>query len=92
MTVDVDIATKQVRNVIVVSNDAIHKGDDGKPYVYVVRDGRARKTPVVTGSSNDASTIVRHGLAAGDQVVADRNPAVVDGAYVKPLPAPTPSP
>jgi HlyD family secretion protein len=92
MTVDVDITTKNIPNVIVVSNDAIRHGDDGKPFVYVVRDGKAHKTAVVTGSSNDASTVVRHGLKAGDQIVADKNAAVVESTAVKPQPSPSPSP
>jgi HlyD family secretion protein len=91
MTVDVDITTKDVAHVLAVSNDAIRRGDDGKPYVFVVRDGKARKTPVVTGAANDAKTVVTKGLAAGDRVVADKNLGVSEGVAVTPQPSPTAS-
>ncbi len=91
MSVDVDIVTKEIRNTIVVSDDAIRHGTDGKPYVFVVRDGKAHKTPVVTGATNDTSTVVTAGLHAGDRVVADENPAVIDGSAVTPAASPSPS-
>ena len=90
MTVDVDIVTKEARHAIVVSADAIRHGPDGKPFVFVVRDGKAYKTPVVAGASNDTSTVVRQGLRTGDRIVADTNPAVADGSAVKPAPSPSP--
>jgi HlyD family secretion protein len=91
MTVDVDITTKDTAHVIAVSNDAIRRGDDGRPYVFVVRDGKARKAKVSTGAANDAKTIVTRGLSPGDRVVADKNAVVNDGVAVRPLPSPSPS-
>ncbi len=90
MTVDVDIVTKEIRHALAISDDAIRHGPDGKPYVFVVRDGRAHKTPVVTGASNDTSTVVTQGLRPGDRIVADTNAAVADGSVVKPAPSPSP--
>jgi HlyD family secretion protein len=91
MTVDVDITTKDVPHVLAVPNDAIRRGDDGKPYVFVARDGKARKTPVTTGVANDSRTVVTKGIAPGDRVVADKNAAVSEGGAVTPQPSPTAS-
>jgi RND family efflux transporter MFP subunit len=90
MTVDVDIVTKEVRHALAISDDAIRHGPDGKPYVFVVVGGKAHKTPVVTGASNDTSTVVTQGLRPGDRIVADTNAAVADGSVVKPAPSPSP--
>ncbi len=90
MSVDVDIITRDLPDVLVVSSDAVRK-DGEAPYVYVVRDGKARKTAVATGESNDQQTVITGGLNAGDVVVADKNAAVVEGTAVKPAPQPAPS-
>jgi HlyD family secretion protein len=90
MSVDVDIITKDLPNVLVVSTDAVRK-DGSDAYVFAVRDGKARKTPVTLGDSNDTQTVIASGLAAGDVVVADKSAAVTEGAAVKASPKPSPS-
>jgi multidrug efflux pump subunit AcrA (membrane-fusion protein) len=94
MNVDVDIITADRPHVLAISSEAIRRGDDNKPYVFVVRagDGRAIKTGVTLGAVNDTQTVVDRGLRAGDTVVDDHNPAVVDGVAVKPAPSPSPAP
>jgi RND family efflux transporter MFP subunit len=90
MSVDVDIITKDIPDVLVVPTDAVRK-EGSSAYVFVVRDGRARKTEVATGDSNDVQTVITAGLAAGDVVVADKNAAVSEGVAVKPAPKPSPT-
>jgi RND family efflux transporter MFP subunit len=92
MNVDVDIVTADRPHVLAVASDAI-RHDGAKAYVFVVRrsDGHAVKTPVELGAANDTQTIVTRGLAPGDQVVVDSNPAIIDGMAVKPAPSPSPS-
>lgn len=91
MTVDVDILTTNVANAIVLPSAAIQK--DGKnAYVFVIRDGKAVKTPVKIGSSNDVQTVVKSGLARGEVIVAEKNPLVHDGAAVTAAPKPSGSP
>lgn len=91
MTADVDILTSDVRHALVVPNGAIVT-KDGQSFVYVIRNGVARKTPVVLGRAGDSTTIVRSGLQAGELVVASNNSAVADGTAVTPLPSSSPSP
>ena len=87
MNVDVDIVTADRPHVFVLTSDAIRR-DGGKPYVFVVRasDGRAVKTPVTLGATNDTQTIVTSGISAGQTVVEDANAAIVDGTAIKPAP------
>jgi RND family efflux transporter MFP subunit len=82
MTVDVDIITHRVPRAITVGNDAIRHDASNAPYVFVVRDGHAVKTPVTLGAANETQTVVTRGLAAGDVVVNDRNVAIAPGTAV----------
>jgi RND family efflux transporter MFP subunit len=90
MSVDVDIITKDIPNVLVVSSDAVRKDGSGA-YVFAVRGGTARKTAVMLGDANDSQTVIVSGLEAGDIVVADKNAAVTEGVTVKASPRPSPS-
>jgi HlyD family secretion protein len=59
-------------------------------YVYVVRDGTARKQPVTTGVSSDTYQEIISGLKAGDTVISGPYTtlhALSDGTAVTPLPA-----
>ena len=90
MTVDVDIVTRNEPHVLAVPTDAVRK--DGKAaYVYVVKDGHARRTSVTLGAQSDSEAVVTTGIADGDVIVADRNPDVVADASVKPAPSASPS-
>lgn len=91
MTVDVDILTSNVRNALLVPNDAIVT-EKGKTYVYVTRKGVAHKTAVKTGRANDSQTIVESGLTPGESVIAQKLPALQDGVRVTAAPSPSPLP
>ncbi len=90
MTVDVDILTSDVRNVVAVPDDAI-VNESGKSYVYVVRKGVAHKVLITTGQANDAQTIVKSGVVPGDVIVGQKLAAIQDGVHVTSAPA-SPSP
>jgi HlyD family secretion protein len=91
MSVDVDIVTRDVRHAFVLPAAAVQR--DGKSaYVYVIRCGKAVKTPVKTGATNDTQTVIESGLAPGEVVVAEKNPLVHDGARVSAAPKPSNSP
>ncbi|HET7814457.1 MAG TPA: efflux RND transporter periplasmic adaptor subunit [Candidatus Baltobacteraceae bacterium] len=85
MSVDVDILTTNVPNVVVVPSAAVTK-EGGKSYVYVIRNKRAVKTQVTVGASSDTQIVVKSGVAAGDTVVAEKNPLIHDGSAVTPAP------
>jgi RND family efflux transporter MFP subunit len=86
MSADLDIYTAHVANVIVLANAAIQKDKKGS-YVWVIVGGHLAKRPVTLGRANDSQTIVKSGLAPGDVVVIERNPAFAERMAVKPAPS-----
>jgi RND family efflux transporter MFP subunit len=91
MTVDVDILTANVSHAIVLPTAAVQR--DGKgAFVYVIRSGKAVRTPVRTGATNDVETVVKSGVAPGAVVIAEKNPLVHDGTAVSAAPKASPSP
>jgi HlyD family secretion protein len=91
MTADVDILTTDIPHAIVVPNDAIAK-DGNKSYVYVVKDGIAKKRSIKTGRIGDTNTMVASGLNASEVVIAKTVPDLADGKRVTPMPSPSLSP
>ena len=59
-------------------------------YVYLMQDGKAKKTPVTTGVSSDTYQAVTSGVSKGDTVVSGPYQTLhhlTDGAAVTPAPA-----
>jgi RNase P/RNase MRP subunit p29 len=54
----------------------------GRRVVYVVKDGRALETPVVTGAKLGEMFEVKSGVKVGDRVVARPTEKLRDGAVV----------
>ncbi|MBS0208362.1 MAG: efflux RND transporter periplasmic adaptor subunit [Planctomycetes bacterium] len=55
---------------------------DGQGAVFVVRDGKARKTPIQVGTDNGIAVEVLGGLTVKDLVVASNSGAIQDGTPV----------
>lgn len=81
MTVDVDIVTQSMRNVVLVPSAAI-VSENGKSYVFTVSGGKAHKIKVTTGASSDTQTVITAGLHAGERILPEKNPSVSDGTSV----------
>ncbi|MGB8965998.1 MAG: hypothetical protein WCB99_10195, partial [Candidatus Cybelea sp.] len=90
MTADVDILTTYVRNAIVVPNDAVSK-TGSRSYVYIVKNGIARKRSIGVGKVSDTTTWVRSGLSPGDVIVTQTVVGLTDGRRVKSLASPSPA-
>jgi len=88
MTVDVDILTTQIPHALVIPNAAIRK-DKGASYVYVVKNGKAKKRLVKIAQRGDAQSVLASGLAPGDVFVTEKSDDVRDGSAIAP---PTPKP
>jgi HlyD family secretion protein len=69
-TVDVFIYRIKPRKTILVPGDAVVR-EGGKSFVFVVRKGIARKTPVTIGGSNELYTEIKGGLRPGDRVILE---------------------
>lgn len=74
MAVDVRIVTEKADNVVALPTDAIFS-DQGKDYVWVVRNGSAKMVQVETGIEGDELTEIKHGLAENDIVIVDPHQA-----------------
>lgn len=90
MSADVDILTADIKDTLLVPNDAIAKANN-KSYVYVVRMGAAHKTLVTVGKANDTQTIIKSGLSAGDVIVSEKTPGLQDKETVT-IATPSPQP
>jgi HlyD family secretion protein len=71
MTVSVNIETARRDRALVIPNDALLVGSDGRATVLAVREGRAERTPVELGLRGLTQSEVTGGLAADDVVLAD---------------------
>jgi len=56
---------------------------DGKPTVFLVREGKAQARAVVLGTERQGQVIVREGLAGGETIVAKPGDELKDGASVR---------
>jgi HlyD family secretion protein len=71
MTVSVNIETAQRDRALVIPNDALLVGADGRVAVLAVRTGRTERVPVELGLRGLTQSEVTSGLAADDVVLAD---------------------
>ena len=67
--VTVEVVGGEATGVLLVPIDAVHKGDDGKLYVTVVKNGQQTEREVTIGLKNDTYAEVKSGLQAGEIVV-----------------------
>jgi len=56
---------------------------DGKTYVYVVVEGLVERRAVATGDSRGDDMLLSGGLIAGERVIVDAPPEVMDGVSVR---------
>lgn len=72
----------EVERVLLVPEDAV-RGSEKHPFVYLFKDERARKQPVVLGEKVEKTWKVKSGLAAGDALIVDPPLGIRDGKRVK---------
>ncbi|MGM9749230.1 MAG: efflux RND transporter periplasmic adaptor subunit [Candidatus Cryptobacteroides sp.] len=73
---------KGEEDVIAVPSSSIRTDGSGR-YVWVVREGKAQKAPVVTGGFSGGGVIVAEGLSEGDLVIVEGMRNVSSGMTVK---------
>jgi len=73
MTANITIKTSQ-REALVAPNGAIQREDD-KRFVYVEKDGRLEKRPVVTGIRDLGFTEIKKGLSQSDRIAVSDLPS-----------------
>ena len=87
MSVKADFLEKRItgkeQSRLVVPTQAIeHEGSES--YVWTIRDGRARRVPVVKGSETQSGVEVRQGLQDGDVLIVAPPANLVNGHNVRP--------
>ena len=78
-------AASQQPLVVIPKNTAITSG--GQSYVWIVRDGLARRVPVLTGRELESSVEVKRGLSGGETVIVSPPDSLKDGQPVTAKPA-----
>ncbi|PZO10795.1 MAG: efflux transporter periplasmic adaptor subunit [Lysobacteraceae bacterium] len=87
----IEIVYDQRRDALTMPRVAL-LDDEGEPAVFVVRDKKAVRTPVVLGYINGELAEVRGGLKEGDDVVTAGKVAIRDGSEVEVINAVAASP
>jgi multidrug efflux pump subunit AcrA (membrane-fusion protein) len=82
MEVDVKAEAVVARNALLIPADSIIEDETGR-WVFVVRDGRVRRTEVKIGANNYLEAQVLEGVTGGDPVVVSGKEGLRDGARVR---------
>jgi RND family efflux transporter MFP subunit len=78
------VLVSQKRGVLVVPKEAV-MSEAGDHFVYLVRDGRARRQLVVLGLSDSRRVEITAGLQPGQTIITSGSSAVREGAAVRPI-------
>lgn len=71
MTGDVRFVLKEKKGTLAIPTSFI-RSDNGKKYVYVLKNGKQEKTFITLGEEIDGSTEILKGLSAQDIIVSDK--------------------
>lgn len=83
MTVSVNVETNRRERALAIPNDALSGIKGNKAVVLLVRDGKIQRLQVTLGLRGLAMSEVVSGLQDGDQVLADAESSLIEGARVR---------
>lgn len=83
MTVSVNVETNRRDRALTIPNDALSSIKGNKAVVLLVRDGKIQRQQVTLGLRGLTMSEVVSGLGQGDQVLADAESSLTDGARVR---------
>lgn len=83
MTVSVNVETNRRERALAIPNDALSSIKGNKAVVLLVRDGKIQRRQVSLGLRGLAMSEVVSGLQDGDQVLADAESSLAEGARVR---------
>jgi len=82
VSVKITAETYKAENAVTIPYDAVYYESAGA-YVYVVKDGTAKKTMVTTGLFDEENIEITSGLQVEDVVIISWSPRLLDGAKVQ---------
>ncbi len=85
MYVDVSLALETHPNAIELPAQSVEVEEQGRGFVYVVRNNRLVKVPVSLGISDGHYVEVPSGLSGSEMVVRNISPGLVQGELVDPI-------
>lgn len=69
-------------NALVIPSAAIQLGQKG-PYVYIVKDNKAKIQPIVIERAINSESVIKSGISPEDQVIVEIPPGLQDGSNVR---------
>ena len=82
--VNVALTLSTEPDAIVVPSQAVQTGQQGQPYVFVVKaDSTVETRPVVVARTQGSETVITKGLTTGENVVIDGQARLVAGSKVE---------
>jgi RND family efflux transporter MFP subunit len=72
------------KNLSIPATCLIEQNGKGEGAVYIVKDGKVKRTAIKVGKDNGLQVEVLGGLAADDELVAQPTSSITDGLNVKP--------
>jgi HlyD family secretion protein len=80
---DANVVVKKLGDVLVVKRRNLLKDDEGNPYVFIVKEDRARRKFVKTGLFTDFEVEIVEGLDRGDLVIKNPSSEILEGALLE---------
>jgi multidrug efflux system membrane fusion protein len=92
LSVSTRLLVDTLKQVVVIPNDAVQHGPDGR-YAYVVGDdNKVAMQAITVGQEDNGQSVVTKGLTAGQKVVTEGQYRLQPGVLVQPTAAPTAAP
>jgi len=74
------ITTKEIKNSVTISEQAICFDDSGNSYVYLFKNNIAKKIPIITGIKYQGKQQIISGINNGDTVILSGKEKLTDGS------------
>lgn len=82
---DADAVVEVIRltDELIIKRESVKKDQDGKEFVFVIKDNKAIKTYIITGASDNTNVAVMSGINENDTIIVNPSLDVQDGTPLK---------
>lgn len=81
VSVKVSATTAKAENALMIPIDHVYYDGD-QPYVFIYSDGKAHRTDLKTGMSNESEIVVEDGITSSSLIITTWHPDLTDNADV----------